>query len=95
MKIITDYKNLEYFKHVRITNRRQTRWTLEIQDILYQIEYRKEKNNVGTDVLIRRENKTSLKENKIFLNTLTLEKVKHQGFHSRMNVIQLYKLKEN
>ena len=28
--IITDHKNLEYFKNAKITNRRQTRWILEI-----------------------------------------------------------------
>ena len=94
MKIVTNYKNLKYFKHVKITNKRQVRWTLKIQNILYQIEYRKEKDNIETNVLTRRENKTILKERKIFLNELTLNKVKEQEFYSRMNVTQLRKLEK-
>ena len=35
--IITDYKNLKYFKNTKITNQRQIQQILEIQDILYQI----------------------------------------------------------
>ena len=35
--IITDHKNLKYFKNAKITNRRQIRWVLKIQDIFYQI----------------------------------------------------------
>ena len=46
---------------------------------------------MGTDVLTRRENKTTLKKRKIFLNELTLKQVKKQEFHSRMNVTQLHK----
>ena len=76
MKIITDHKNLKYFKHIKIINTRQTRWTLKIQNISYRIEYRKEKDNIETNVLTRRENKIILKKRKIFLNELILNKIK-------------------
>ena len=54
MKIITDYKNLTYFKETRILNRRQTRWVLKIQDILYKLVYRKDNENIFTDVLTKK-----------------------------------------
>ena len=89
VKIVTDHKNLEYFKHAKITNRRQARWALEIQNIPYQIEYRKGKNNIGADALTRRKDQTTLEERKIFLNELSLEKAKEQGYHSRLNIVQV------
>ena len=67
---------------------------MKIQDISYQIEYRKGKDNIETDVLTRQKNKTTLKERKIFLNELTLEKAKRQRFHPQMSVTQLCKWEE-
>ena len=52
------------------------RWTLEIQNIPYRIEYRKGKDNIETDVLTKRENKVILNKRKIFLNELILKQVK-------------------
>lgn len=38
-RVITDHKNLTYFRKIRITNRRQVRWTLKVQDILFKLKY--------------------------------------------------------
>lgn len=66
--MIIDHKNLIYFQNIRIINRRQTRRTLEVQDISFKLEYQKEKDNVIADTIFQRENVTEEQEfRKIFL----------------------------
>lgn len=57
-RIRINHKNLTYFQDARITNRRQARWALEIQNISFQLEYIKEKENTVTDAIIRRKDAT-------------------------------------
>jgi RNase H-like domain found in reverse transcriptase len=86
-KVITDYKNLEYFKLAKITNRRQARWALEIQDVPYYIEYRTEKENIVVDVLSRRKDNTEPLPDRTILNrNMTWEKAKEKGYHPEIDV---------
>ena len=91
--IITDHKNLEYFKNAKITNRRQARWALEMQDIPYQIQYRSGKENTQADALTRREDATEpLPPKHIFEHAeLTMEQAKEKGFHPQLNVAEAEK----
>ena len=89
MKIVIDYKNLTFFKKIRILNRRQVRWTLEIQNISYELVYRKSNKNTLVDVLIRRSDQTILENRKIFLNEISIKEVKKRNFHIKMNSIEV------
>ena len=89
-KIITDHKNLIYFQEVKITNRQQARWTLEIQDVPYHIAYRKVKKNKIADALSRKEdNIKPLKMRQIFFQNIALKKAKSKGYHLHYNVARL------
>ena len=89
IKIITDHKNLTYFKETRILNRRQTRWALEIQDISYELVYRKGNENTLADVLTRRSDQIILEDRKIFLNEISIEEAKKKNFHLKMNIVEV------
>lgn len=52
--VITDHRSLEYFQTAKITNRRQARWSIELQAIGYEIEYRPGKKWLKPDALTRR-----------------------------------------
>lgn len=89
-KVITDHKNLTYFKKAWITNHRQARWALEIQDIPFKLEYRKGMDNIVADALIRKENgKKPMQDRTIFLQAISLERAKQEGYHSLMEVSEL------
>ena len=82
-EIITDHKNLTYFKEVKITNRQQARWALEIQDVPYHITYKEKEENVVADALSRKEdNIEPLKPRPLFFQNMTIEKAKRKGYHS-------------
>ena len=84
-----DYKNLIYFKKTRILNRRQTRWILKIQDISYELIYRKDNENTLIDVLIRRKNKSTLENRKIFLSKISLKKIRENNFYFKINITEV------
>jgi hypothetical protein len=54
-KVITDYKNLEYFMKPRMLNERQMRWSLLLGRYDIEILYRLGKQNIRADALSRRE----------------------------------------
>ena len=89
IKIITDHKNLTYFKEARILNRRQARWALEIQDIPYELVYRKGSENTLANALTRRSDQAVLENRKIFLNEVSIEEAKKRNFHSKMNITEV------
>lgn len=85
--MVTDHKNLEYFKMARILNRQQARWALEIQDIPYRIKYRKGIENTVADALLRRKDHTEPLPKRTILNEgISWEKAKTQGYHLRIDV---------
>ena len=89
-EIITDHKNLTYFQKAKITNRRQVRWALEIQDVPYHITYRKREDNVVADTLSRKEDNTEpLKPRPIFFQNMALKKAKSKGYHPHYNIARL------
>ena len=91
-EIIIDHKNLTYFQEAKITNRRQARWALEIQDVPYHITYMKGEENVVADALSRKEDNTEPFELRpIFFQNMALEKAKRKGYHPHYNVARLEK----
>lgn len=90
--MITDHKNLIYFKEARIINRREIRWTLEVQNILFRLEYQKEKNNIMADIFTRREDVIEKIESRsIFLQIINIKKTKEQDYHSFMEISEIKK----
>lgn len=90
--IVTDHKNLIYFQNARIINRRQARWTLEIQNIPFRLEYQKRKDNVIADALTRKEDAIEeLEPRSIFLQTINIEKTKKQDYHPSMEITEVKK----
>jgi hypothetical protein len=54
VRIITDHRNLEYFKNPRPLNRRQLRWLEQLTHYNYEIAYRPGDKNSAADTLSRR-----------------------------------------
>jgi len=54
INILTDHKNLEYFKTTRILSRRQARWSLLLNSYNYNLVYRPGKQSTKPDALTRR-----------------------------------------
>jgi len=54
VRIITDHRNLEYFKNPRALNRRQLRWLEQLTHYNYEIAYRPGDKNSAADALSRR-----------------------------------------
>ena len=75
--IITDHQSLKYFQKARITNLRQAKWTLKVQEISYKITYWPEKENIVTDTLSRTEERVKkLKDRLILLALLSIKERK-------------------
>ena len=55
VRIITDHRNLEYFKNPRPLNRRQLRWLEQLTHYNYEIAYRPGDKNCAADALSRKE----------------------------------------
>ena len=53
VKILSDYKNLVYFKITKKLNRRQVRWSEELAKFNFRIKYITGKENVKVNVLSR------------------------------------------
>src|SRR5258708_28933918 len=53
--IITDHRNLEYFKTPHFLNRRQLRWLEQLTHYNYEIAYRPRDKNSAADALSRRD----------------------------------------
>ena len=54
VRIITDHRNLEYFKSPRFLNRRQLRWLEQLTHYYYEIVYRPGDKNSAADALSRK-----------------------------------------
>lgn len=87
-----DHKNLIYFQNIRITNRRQAQWALEMQNIPFRLEYLKEKENTIADTLTRQKDmKENLEPQKIFLQIMSIEKTREQEYHPFMKIAEIKK----
>jgi transposase InsO family protein len=83
--ILTDHKNLEFFKEPHKMTQRQCRWLEFLQDFTFHIEYRPGGDNTQADLLSRRsdynegiEQPTSiLLPADIFLNNINIEEAIH------------------
>ena len=53
VKVITDHRNLEYFQTAKLNNRRQARWSMELQGIDFKIHFRSGKQGGKPDALTR------------------------------------------
>src|SRR5260370_11434425 len=53
IRIITDHRNLEYFKTPCFLNRRQLRWLVQLTHYNYEIAYRPSCKNLAADALSR------------------------------------------
>ena len=53
VKILTDYRGLEYFQTKRTLTRRQARWAEKLSEFNFVITYRDGKSNIKADALIR------------------------------------------
>ena len=53
VKILTDYRGLEYFQTKRTLTRRQARWAEKLSEFNFVITYRDGKSNVKADALTR------------------------------------------
>ncbi len=63
IKILIDYKNLEYFMFIKQLNRRQSRWAQFLIDFHFVIIYLFEKSNEKADSLIKKAKNVSSKKN--------------------------------
>jgi hypothetical protein len=68
IKVITDYKNLEYFIIIKLLNRRQARWSEFLFRFNFKIVYRPGKQGVKPDALTRRSEDLPQKEDKRLLH---------------------------
>ena len=55
VRIITDHRNLEYFKNPHPLNRRQLRWLEQLTHYNYEIAYQPGDKNSAADALSRKE----------------------------------------
>ena len=53
VKVIRDHRNLEYFQTAKLNNRRQARWTMELQGLDFKIQFRSGKQGGKPDALTR------------------------------------------
>ena len=53
VKVITDHRNLEYFQTAKLNNRRQARWSMELQRLDFKIHFRAGKQSGKPDALTR------------------------------------------
>lgn len=102
LHVITDHPNLEYFQTTKITKRRQARWSMELQAMDYEIEYRPGKKGVKPDVLTQRPGLEPIKtEGPVMPTTVHINwaqgaqyfeeicKAMKEGKHSRLEVSDL------
>ena len=54
IQVLSDHKNLEYFKSTKLHNRRQARWSEHLSRFNFQIVYRPGKADGKPDALTRR-----------------------------------------
>jgi hypothetical protein len=50
-RILTDHKNLEYFRRDKMLSHRQTRWSQILNQFAYTLEYKPGKENGKADAL--------------------------------------------
>jgi hypothetical protein len=55
IRILTDHKNLEYFRTEKMLTRRQARWSQRLNQLNYTLEYKPGTENGKADALSRRE----------------------------------------
>lgn len=68
---------------------------MEVQDVSFGIEYIKEKDNLIADALIRRTDQMTNPESRtIFLQLISMEKVKEQGYHPLFEITEAEKKKD-
>jgi transposase InsO family protein len=70
IRIITDHRNLEYFKNPRALNRRQLRWLEQLTHYNYEIAYRPGDKNSVADALSRKEEHKPAQSDEEAPNTL-------------------------
>ena len=54
IEVLTDHKNLTYFRKPRNLNRRQARWVMDLQEYSFIIKHCSGKSNSKADILSRR-----------------------------------------
>lgn len=59
ISVLTDHKNLEYFKTARVLTRRQARWSLLLNSHIYELKHRPGKQSTKPDAFTRRSDYTS------------------------------------
>ena len=61
VRVITDHRNLEYFQTAKLNNRRQARWSMELQGLDFKIQFRPGKQGGKPDALTRRPGEEAIK----------------------------------
>ena len=61
VKIITGHRNLIYFQTAKLNNRRQARWSMELQELDFKIQFKPGKQGGKSDALTRRPGEEPIK----------------------------------
>ena len=88
-RILTDHKNLQYFRTTKHLNERQARWSLVLSEFDYHLEYRPGKLGVMPDALSRREQDIPIDKNDDRIKSRFLQLVKGDDLQvSRLTVLE-------